>query len=73
MPIPPARRAKCELCPEPLDIADPGVHQWTAGWVKNRKEGGGHGISCPVRSNRWAHSWCVDKASKGLTNQETLF
>lgn len=72
MPIPPARRALCEFCKRELDIAEPSTHQWTAGWVKLRTQGGAHGISCPVRSNRWAHSWCVDRAAKGLTNQETL-
>lgn len=72
MPIPAARKARCEFCGEDLDVADPGVHQWTAGWVKLRQGGGGHGISCPVRLNRWAHSWCVERAAKGHTNQETL-
>lgn len=74
MPIPPAYRATCALGspPHDIDIRDPGTHQWTAGWVLIRKEGGGHAISCPERSNRWACRYHVDRASKGLIKQDTL-
>lgn len=71
--IPSAKSAPCEICAQPLDITAPGVHQWTSGWVKLREGGGGHGISCAVRSNRWAHSYCVDRAAKGFSNQGALF
>ena len=68
-----ARRVPCDICKEDLDIRDPGVCQWTAGWVLIREGGGGHGISCPERANRWAHRYCVDRMSKGLINQPSLF
>lgn len=70
--IPDAYRAPCELCDEPLDVRAVGVHQWTAGWVANRAGGGGHGISCPRRSRRWAHPACVAKAAAGKTEQGEL-
>jgi hypothetical protein len=70
--IPERYRAKCEFCPDPIDIRDEGVHQWTAGWVMQRAGGGGHGISCAVRENRWAHKKCVERESRGLP-QQSLF
>lgn len=71
--IPERYKTKCELCGDELDIRGDGVHQFTSGWVKNRSGGGGHGISLPVRENRWAHGYCVDQETKGLTKQQALF
>jgi len=68
-----AFRATCEFCKGDLDTGEQGVYQWVEGWVMNRDGGGGHGISCPVRSNRWAHHHCVVSASRGLANQSALF
>jgi len=70
--IPLKRRATCELCEEVLDVQANGVHQWTAGWVKIRAGGGGHGVSCPVRSHRWAHGDCVTKLAAGRFDQGVL-
>ena len=67
-----AHRTKCEICGDDLDIDAPGVHQWTCGWVMRREGGGGHGVSCAVRSNRWAHRYCVDRLARGFIKQETL-
>jgi hypothetical protein len=67
-----AYRAQCEICGHDLDTHEDGVHQWTAGWVMNRKRGG-HGISCAVRSPRWAHHHCVVNAVAGLERQSALF
>lgn len=67
-----SRRALCDICQRELDIGDLGVHQWTSGWVKLREGGGGHGISCPERTPRWAHSWCVERLAKGFINQGSL-
>ena len=64
----------CELCGEPVRPTEPGVHQWTAGWVKHRTGGGGHGISLPERHHRWAHGYCVDKAVAGYDKrQQAMF
>jgi hypothetical protein len=71
--IPDHLRAVCEFCKRDLNTQSDGVHQWTAGWVKNRSGGGGHGISLAVREKRWAHGYCVDRETQGLTNQRTLF
>ena len=70
----PARfRSSCEFCHHGLDTREAGVHQWTAGWVMNRRGGGGHGISLPKRENRWAHGWCIERAIRGQTSQQALF
>ena len=72
IPIPERFRAACELCGKDLDIRADGVHQRTSGWVKNRTGGGGHGVSCPKRENRWAHGACVDLVARGITTQQNL-
>jgi hypothetical protein len=72
MPIPSRLRAMCELCGNELSIKETGVHQWTAGWVLQRAGGGGHGISLPERSNRWAHRYCVENAVRG-GQQQSMF
>jgi len=68
-----AYRATCEFCKGDLDTGEEGVYRWVAGWVKNRDGGGGHGISCPVRSDRYAHHHCVVNAARGFTGQTDLF
>jgi hypothetical protein len=73
MEIPARFQATCELCADALDIRAMGVHQWTCGWVMQREGGGGHGVSLPVRENRWAHGRCVERASKGTLAQVALF
>ena len=65
--------AKCEFCSFELDIRLAGVHQWTSGWVMQREDGGGHGISLPKREHRFAHRQCVERAVKGQTGQIGLF
>jgi len=65
--------ARCELGGEEIDTRVEGVHQWMSGWVKQRDAGGGHGISCAVRENRWACSYHVDRAARGLTGQGRMF
>jgi hypothetical protein len=62
----------CDLCGKPLRITEYGVHQYTSGWVKLREDGGGHGVSCPVRVPRWAHKLCVERAAKGQLSQTSL-
>jgi hypothetical protein len=71
--IPARFSATCEFCHNELDTREPGVHQWTAGWVRQRSGGGGHGISLPERANRWAHSYCVDSETRGFTKQKSMF
>jgi hypothetical protein len=71
--IPARFRSVCAFCGHDLDTREPGVHQWTAGWVMNRSSGGGHGISLPQRENRWAHRQCVERAARGQTQQRSLF
>jgi hypothetical protein len=71
--IPERYRAKCEYCGQEVDVRAEGSHQHVSGWVKNRSGGGGHGVSVPVRANRWAHSWCVDSASRGTLTQGSMF
>lgn len=70
--IPPAYAATCDLCRESLDTRSHGVHQWTAGWVMQRAGGGGHGISCAEREQRWAHGNCVRLKATGLLDQGSL-
>ena len=71
--IPERYRSQCELCGKEVDIREDGVHQWTAGWVKQRVGGGGHGISLPERANKWAHGYCVDMETRGLLSQKSMF
>jgi hypothetical protein len=71
--IPARFRGICAFCNRDLDTREPGVHQWTAGWVMNREGGGGHGISLPQRDNKWAHRHCVERAVKGQSRQGSLF
>lgn len=73
MTIPSRFVRKCFLCPNDLDIRADGVHQWVAGWVKNREGGGGHGISLPQREDKWAHRQCVEREVKGQTGQIGMF
>jgi len=73
--IPEVYRAGCELCGEDLDVRRFGVYQWTAGWVKQRAGGGGHGISLAQRERRWAHDDCVERVAAGTwsPDQTSLF
>jgi hypothetical protein len=65
--------AKCDFCDSELDTRELGVCQWTSGWVRNREGGGGHGISLPLRADRWAHTYCVESAGRGQVGQYGLF
>jgi len=71
--IPAYRKAPCEFCHRKLDADAPGVYQWTSGWVMRREDGGGHGISLPERSPKWACRLCIDRASRGSLHQTSLF
>lgn len=62
----------CEFCKQPVRTNELSVHQWTAGWVKLRDAGGGHGISLAVRTRHWAHGYCVERAVRGFTAQVTF-
>jgi hypothetical protein len=67
-------QANCFYCTDPLDTRDEGVSQWVEGWVEHRNQGGGHAIRMPVRHNRWACKFCVDKgARRGAVLQTQLF
>jgi hypothetical protein len=63
---------RCAICGNELSTEEPSVHQWTAGWVKRRDGGGGHGVSCPERSDKWAHGYCVDQKTRGHIGQGSL-
>jgi hypothetical protein len=71
--IPERFRAKCEFCSQELDVRAEGSHQRISGWAKVRTGGGAHGVSLPERQNRWAHSWCIDRATRGTLTQQSLF
>jgi hypothetical protein len=71
--IPARFLAQCEFCKREIDTRAEGAHQHTSGWVKVRDGGGGHGISLPDRSNRWACGYCIDRATRGFLKQETMF
>jgi len=73
MNIPASRQAPCEFCTRILDADAPGTYQWTSGWVMRRDDGGGHGISLPVRANRFACRSCIDRAIRGTLAQSSLF
>lgn len=73
MPIPPQFRAPCAFCGHDVDSRDPGVYQFTSGWVMNRTGGGGHSVSLPERQNRWACRHCVEAAVKGHLHQRQMF
>ena len=62
--------ATCEYCEGRLDVREPGTYQYTCGWVMQRSGGGGHGVSLPERSNRWAHRLCIETKIRG--DQTTL-
>jgi hypothetical protein len=64
--------AKCEFCKNELDTREDGTSQFTSGWVKQRSGGGGHGVSLAKRENRWAHSYCVERAAQGYS-QTSMF
>jgi hypothetical protein len=70
--IPTAFLRQCELCGNDLDNRAEGVHQWTGGWVMNRKAGGGNAISCPERQDRWAHKHCVERLTYGQQHRLRL-
>lgn len=70
--IPERFQAKCVFCDEVLDVRADGTHQRISGWAKNRTGGGAHGVSLPERENKWAHSWCIDRATRGHLQQATL-
>jgi hypothetical protein len=61
---------KCEFCKLTVRPQEVGVYQWTAGWVKQRVGGGGHGISLPQRANRWAHAYCVERVAAGYDERQ---
>jgi hypothetical protein len=64
----------CDLCQQQIpDIYAHGVHQYVSGWVKQRGEGGGHGVSVPKRYPRFAHHHCVEAAARGMLGQASLF
>lgn len=69
MMIPERYRGRCAFCGNELDTREDGIHQYTTGWVKQREGGGGHGVSLPKRENRWAHGYCVDRATHGGLQQ----
>jgi hypothetical protein len=71
--IPERFRANCEYCGKELDVRADGTHQRISGWAKNRSGGGAHGVSVPVRENKWAHGWCVDAATRGTLKQTSMF
>ena len=71
--VPRAFQAKCEFCGLLLDTRAEGSCQWVSGWVKVRAGGGGHGISLPVRADRWAHWDCVERETNGLGGQGSMF
>ena len=73
--VPERFRGRCWFnCAYPeLDTRADGVYQFTTGWVKNRSAGGGNAIALPKRENKWAHSWCIDKATSGTLRQGSLF
>lgn len=62
----------CEFCNDPVNPQEPGTHQFTLGWVKNRAGGGGHAVALPKREPRWAHNWCIKKAAAGTIGQGSL-
>ena len=64
---------RCEFCKLELDTREPGVHQYTRGWVKNRSGGGGHGVSLPERELRWAHGYCIERQTEGTFGQASIF
>lgn len=73
-PIPDRFRAKCAFgCGHDVNTNADGVYQFISGWVKNRSDGGAHGISLPKRENRWACGQCIDRAIRGFINQNDLF
>src|SRR4051812_13201542 len=71
--IPTRFRALCEFCGREINTQANGIYQLTAGWVMQRAGGGGHGVSLPMRVNRWACGYCVEKAAKGLAGQTSMF
>lgn len=72
--IPERFKRKCHFdCGNDIDIREDGVHQWTAGWVKNRSGGGGHGISLPERQDKWAHGYCVERRANNTFGQGRMF
>jgi hypothetical protein len=71
--IPTRFRARCEFCHFTVDTRLSGVYQWTAGWVMQREGGGGHAVSLPERSNRFAHGHCIDRQAQGNPQQRKLF
>lgn len=64
---------KCAFGDHEIDIRQPGVHQWTAGWVMQREGGGGHGISLPQREDRWACRYHVEREIGGYSKQGDMF
>jgi len=75
--IPERLRAVCEFAPKDkphyVNIDDDGVYQYTAGWVRNRSGGGGHGISLAERFPRHVCDYCLQRRIKGYEKQTSMF
>jgi ribosomal protein L24E len=61
----------CHFCGHQVKPSEYGVHQWTAGWVKLRVGGGGHGIALAERAAIWAHGACVERRAQGYVKEQT--
>ena len=66
-------RARCRFCGDPLDTESPGVYQYTRGWVRIRKGGGGNAIRLPERFQMWACHGCIEGLTIGVHENPTLF
>lgn len=71
--IPSRYRTKCEFCNREINTQSNDVFQLTAGWVRRRAGGGGHGVSLPTRAPRWACALCIETKSKGHAGQGLMF
>ena len=65
--------AECEYCGQPVSPTRAGTFVWTSGWVEQRRDGGAHAITLPVRADRYACGSCIDMLRAGVSpGQGTL-
>lgn len=62
----------CFYCANPVNPTEIGTCQYTAGWVKLREGGGGHGVMIPQRQSLFAHGTCVERQIAGWGRQMSL-
>lgn len=63
---------RCVYCEDPVETEGLGVSRMVTGWEARRRAGGTNALKLRQPSDTYAHTPCVDLASKGLRGQQSL-